>query len=70
MELAHKILDFLNSGAGITTATLLLELILRVVKTEKPKSILLGFSGILKGAISVAAKLDSFLDKVVPQQIK
>lgn len=70
MELAHKILDFLNSGAGITTATLALELVLRVVKTEKPKSILLGISGVLKAAIAVAAKLDSFLDKVVPQQIK
>jgi hypothetical protein len=70
MEVVNNVLDFLNSGAGITTATLALELILRLVKTEKPKSLLIAASGILKMGIAVAVKLDSFLDKLVPQQLK
>jgi hypothetical protein len=57
MEVVNNVLDFLNSGAGITTATLALELILRLVKTEKPKSLLIAASGILKMGIAVPQQL-------------
>ena len=70
MEFLEKALELLTSAEGMTaTIAVVLEVVLRLFKSEKPRSILIfvGGAAIKVGAILV--KLGDLLDKVVPQRI-
>ena len=73
MEFIDSILAQLNSvlsGPALGGIAIALEFILRLLPTEKPKSILLAVGGILKGVAAVFSTAAAILDKVVPQRLK
>jgi hypothetical protein len=71
MELINQILAFLTTATGASaTVAVVLELILRVVPSAKPLSLLYAAAAILKGVGSILVKAGELLDKVLPQKIK
>jgi len=79
MEILNQIAEFVSNNlpAAATGVAVALELAMRLLKTEKPKSLLLLVKGFLDiGAAAVVkigqilSGLSSFLDKVVPQNLK
>jgi hypothetical protein len=58
-----KILSFLNfSPAALSTAGVVLEMVLRLIPSEKPMGILQGLAAVLK-------RLADLSDKVLPQNL-
>lgn len=71
MELISKLFDAIPmSGPVIIVAGLVLESLLRLVKTEKPKSLLLGAGKLLHLLSKGFEKCAMFLDMVIPQHLK
>lgn len=79
MEILNQVADFVanNLPSTATGVAVALELAMRLLKTEKPKSLLLMAKGLLDIGVLIVSKLgqilaglSSFLDKVVPQNIK
>lgn len=64
-----QIVAVLSNPALAIALGFALEIALRLMKTDKPVSILRVVSGVLKGIIKVALALDALLDKVVPQNV-
>lgn len=67
--------DFLASSAvGNVVSGFLaiggLDLVMRLIKTDKPASVLLMVQGIFKAVIKVLGKLDDLIDAIVPQRLK
>ena len=54
----------------VTIAGIIVEAILRLVKTDKPMSIAHGISAALAQIATIAKGIADFLDKVFPQAIK
>jgi glycerol-3-phosphate acyltransferase PlsY len=73
MEQLNHVLEMLNKlsmGEAIGSAALGAEFIMRIMKTEKPRSIAHTVSDILKGVANVMAKAADILDKVLPQRVE
>jgi len=63
-----KILD--PDPAILGAVAVVIEIILRLVKSKKPLSIAHGLAGILKKVADYAGKAASLLDQVLPQKTK
>ena len=61
--------EFLN-GPALAGVAIALEFVLRLLPTEKPKSILLLVSGVCKAVGSVFTVASSIIDRVIPQRLK
>jgi len=72
MEFLDKALEFLASvsGPSIATVAIVLEFAFRLVKTEKPRSILIMAADIMGAAGKVLSKASEILGKVIPQRLK
>jgi len=68
-DLVAKMTELLN-GPALAGITIALEFVLRLLPTEKPKSILLAASGICKLVASVFSVASSIIDRVIPQRLK
>lgn len=65
------VLSFLSSAEGASlTIAMVVEFVLRMVKTEKPKSILYGIAYAVKKSGEVLTKVGNLLDKILPQKLK
>lgn len=76
MELIQKIIDFLALPQVVVAAGFILEMAMRLLKTEKPKSFLLLAKAFLEKIPVVAQKivslllaLISFIDNILPQNL-
>jgi len=69
MDSAQKFIDQLGSGWALTIAIFLIELIMRTMKTQNPKSLLYVVGNVLKMIAKVCDFLAGALDKVL-QRIK
>jgi len=65
----EQVMNFLNSGAGITVGALVVEMSMRLIKTDKPMSILHAAGAILKQVSKVSQAVADFLDKILPQRL-
>lgn len=79
MELLDQALKFISENlmASASIVAVVIEFAFRLVKTDKPMSIMYGLSKMLKlagdylsKAASIAVKLGEFLDKIIPQKLK
>lgn len=73
MGFLNQILESLNqfmSGGVVATIAIVVEFALRLIKTEKPKSIIYGIAGFFKLAGKVFTKIGEVSDKIFGQQIK
>lgn len=72
MDLLDKILLALGQvdGAMIMTISVILEVVLRLVKSEKPMSVLLMIAKALEVVGKIASKIAELLNKVIPQRLK
>jgi DNA-binding HxlR family transcriptional regulator len=73
MELLNKVLEALNSfGAGplIATVAVAVEFALRLIKSEKPRSIMYLIADGTKAVGGIISKIGEIMDKVLPQRLK
>jgi len=71
MEFLDKILAFLSSAEGASlTIAVVVEFILRMIKSEKPLSILYLISSVAKKSGEILVKIGNLMDKVLPQRLK
>ncbi len=67
----EAILKFLSSAMGQSAVVaMILEFVLRLVKSEKPLSILYIIAAVVKKIGDIFVKLGQLLDKVLPQKLK
>lgn len=59
-----------NLSAQVGVASIVIEMALRLVKSEKPLSIAYGIDAALKQIGSICSGIGAFLDKVLPQNLK
>lgn len=71
MEIFEKILEVLGSleGQGAVLA-IVLEFALRLIPSDKPRSILLVVAKVCEMGASVLGKVASLLNKIIPQKLK
>jgi hypothetical protein len=73
MEFIQKMIDvvthFMSTGAFAALA-MIIEMLLRVIKTDKPVGILHMISGLFKKVGELMMVVASLLDKVLPQRLK
>lgn len=70
MELIDKIMALLSSvEASAAVIAVVVEFVLRLVKTEKPKSLLYAAAAIVRGLGVVLTKLAEVMDKILPQKL-
>lgn len=73
MEFLQKLIDmvtnFMTTGVFAAVA-MIVEMLLRVIKTDKPVGILHFVSGLFKKVAELMMALASLLDKILPQRIK
>ena len=72
MEFLNNLFNQIPGGentviAGIAAA---IEIAMRLLKTEQPKSLLLVVSGVFKMVAKIAEKLASLVDALIPQRLK
>jgi len=66
-----SILDAITSATGMSaTIAIVLEFVLRLVKSDKPLSILYVISNVIKKLSEILTKVSDLLDKVIPQRLK
>lgn len=71
MEFLDKILAFLSSAEGASlTIAVVVEFILRMIKSEKPLSILYLIANVAKKSGEILVKIGNLIDKVLPQRLK
>lgn len=71
MEFLDKILAFIASAQGASvTIAIVLEFAFRMIKTEKPLSVLHVASSFIKKSAEILGKVADLLDKVLPQKLK
>lgn len=64
-------LAFINSLYGAaSTAAIVIEILLRLIPSEKPLSLLLAVSAFVHGIASVFGAAAALIDKVIPQKLK
>ena len=65
----NSISEFMTGGV-FATVVIVLEMVMRMVKTDKPMSIIYIVSGFLKKSSELLSLIASLLDKVLPQRVK
>jgi hypothetical protein len=73
MEHLDKIiaaLDKLYNGETLVTVGIALEIVMRMLKTEKPRSIIYILSGFCHKVALLIEKLGLMVDKILPQKLK
>ena len=72
MEMLQKILDAIPGGESALIASIAagLEIAMRLLKTEKPKSMILVASAVAKLVVKIIEKADAFVSALIPQNIK
>lgn len=72
MDFLAQIAAFVTNSlpAQASIAGIVLEMILRMWPSEKPKSILLMISSMIHMMASIFSGMASFLDKIIPQNLK
>lgn len=71
MEFLDKILAFLASAEGASlTIAVVVEFVLRTIKTEKPLSVLYLAANVIKKSGEILVKISNLMDKVLPQRLK
>lgn len=73
MEFLQKLLEMLTQfglGPLVGVLAIVIETLLRLVKTEQPKSILYLIADGVKLVGSIFVKAGEILDKVLPQRLK
>lgn len=63
-------LDFVMTWEGLVGIAIVVDLVLRLIKSEKPLSILWLIRNILEQVSVIFGKLAILLDKVLPQNVK
>lgn len=61
-----SIVAFISQPAVLATLAFVLEVLMRVIKTDKPVSILRLISAVLKGVVKVLLAVDGLVDKLIP----
>lgn len=69
LDSIQSVLNLLLSPAGVAGLSIVLEVFFRLVKSDKPRSILLGLAKALNVVADLSSKLAGLLDKVVPQRL-
>ncbi len=71
MEFFDKIYKFIYSaeGAAVTIA-IVVDFAFRLIKTEKPKSVIYLVADIIKKSGDVLVRIGKFLDSILPQRLK
>lgn len=71
LAILDKIKNFIPlEGAVIMVGAGILDFILRMVKTETPKSVMYLIADGMKGVAGIIMKAGEFLDKILPQRLK
>ena len=72
MEFVDKIIEFLNSLSPMIIGAIgiAFEFVLRMLKTDEPKSIMWVIHSVLKKVCALAEALAGMLDKILPQNVK
>lgn len=71
MEFLNSVMEFLVGHEGmVATLAVVVEFVLRLVPSEKPKSIVYLVAGFIKAAGAVLSKIGELLDQVLPQKLK
>lgn len=72
MDLLKHLVELIPSqgSGGVLAIGVILELVLRLVPSDKPKSILLAVDAGLKAIGDGCIKLAALLDSVIPQKLK
>jgi hypothetical protein len=70
MEFLNSILSYLSGAEGmVATLAIVVEFVLRLVPSEKPRSIAYAVGGFVKVIGAVFTKLGELLDKILPQKL-
>lgn len=69
LEKAREWLDAAGMGTVFLVLSFIVESGLRLIKSEKPRSIMLYVAGLLKVLADVLGKLAGLLDRLIPQRI-
>ena len=71
MEVLNSIMSFLVGHEGmVATLAVVVEFVLRLVPSEKPKSIIYLVAGVIKSVGAILVKIGEMLDRVLPQKLK
>lgn len=73
MEILTKVYEWfvhLSTGGMLTTIAMIVEFMLRMVKTSKPLSMLYVFRDGVQMAAKIFGVMVEILDKVLPQRVK
>lgn len=71
MEVLNSIMAFLVGHEGmVATLAVVVEFVLRLVPSEKPKSIIYLVAGAIKSVGAILVKIGEMLDRVLPQKLK
>lgn len=64
-------MEFLTGHEGmVATLAVVVEFVLRLIPSEKPKSIIYLVAAVVKSAGAVLSKIGEILDKILPQKLK
>lgn len=72
MEMIKHLMDVLGSfmsGTAFAALAMVVEMFLRMTKSDKPIGIIHGISGFLKAVGGLFGKVAEMLDKVLPQKL-
>jgi hypothetical protein len=73
MQFLDKIIELISSfmtGPIFATVAVVLEMFMRLIKTDKPIGFIHMIAGILNKVGSLFSKLAELLDKLLPQKLK
>lgn len=69
-SIVDMVLSFVASVEGqVSIVAVVVEFVLRLFKSDKPRSLLLVLSSALKGIGAMFSALSSLLDKIIPQRL-
>ena len=63
------VLSTFNVSQAVGTIAIVTEFALRLIKTEKPLSIIYGASSVIHGIGNLFSALGTLLDKIIPQRL-
>ena len=70
-EIISKLVEFFgHAGAQAGVLAVVVEFLLRMVKSDKPLSIAYAVARLFRGVGLVATKAAEFLDRILPQKLK
>jgi hypothetical protein len=72
LEVVNKLIAAIPEASPMLVASVAfaLDLIMRLIKSQKPIGVLHGLAGALKAVGALLSKSASFLDKVLPQRVE